>query len=331
MAPAQGWAVVWEFMDRFSLARRWAFLLACLCLATLAFGARHKSLSRLQTGLEGVRKSSVAAQDRIDALDEREEGLMDKVEAAKSFVKVHESLVAVKKTVEKARSVRDLRKKLTSLYDHGHTKALALVFDGDVRQVLSDITSKQEVLDAIEKADDYSPKTIPLANAELKKIRYERDALQKKLDKCAVDERSILAEMKVVKGLGLGDIEFIRPVPGKVTSPFGERLHPLEHTDKPHEGVDLRGGIGDPVKVAASGKVIFTGVQRGYGNIIVVQHNDTYETAYGHLSEIDVEVGDIVEQGDVIGKVGATGRVTGPHLHFEIRVNSEPVDPLPYL
>jgi murein DD-endopeptidase MepM/ murein hydrolase activator NlpD len=108
-------------------------------------------------------------------------------------------------------------------------------------------------------------------------------------------------------------------------------MHPIDHEEKRHEGIDFAGSTGDPVKCTANGRVIFAGVQRGYGNIIIVQHSETLSSAYGHLSAIDVEVGEAVAQGQKIGKVGSTGNSTGPHLHFEIRENGEQVNPTKYL
>ena len=109
------------------------------------------------------------------------------------------------------------------------------------------------------------------------------------------------------------------------------RTHPLDHVEKPHQGIDISGDIGDPVASAASGKVIFAGSQRGYGRIVIVQHSEAFSSAYGHLSAINVTVGESVAQGDLLGEVGMTGNSTGPHLHFEIRENGEPVNPSKYI
>jgi len=85
------------------------------------------------------------------------------------------------------------------------------------------------------------------------------------------------------------------------------------------------------VQVAAGGKVTIAGWLRGYGNVVYVDHGNGLSTRYGHLSEIDVTVGQTVTQGQKIGLVGSTGRSTGPHLHYEVRINNQPVDPKPYL
>jgi murein DD-endopeptidase MepM/ murein hydrolase activator NlpD len=95
--------------------------------------------------------------------------------------------------------------------------------------------------------------------------------------------------------------------------------------------MDFRAKYGEAVYAAASGRVIFAGVSGGYGNLIQVKHSNGYITFYGHLSKIYVKQGQKVRRGVLIGRVGATGRVTGPHLHFEIRKNGKAINPLPLI
>jgi len=112
------------------------------------------------------------------------------------------------------------------------------------------------------------------------------------------------------------------------TSSFGLRTDPITGEEQTHKGIDLRAKFGVSVYASASGRVQFTGVAGGYGNLIQIKHKDGYVTYYGHLSKILVKSGQKVRRGTLIGKVGATGRVTGPHLHFEIRKNGKALDPL---
>jgi len=117
-----------------------------------------------------------------------------------------------------------------------------------------------------------------------------------------------------------------------ITSAFGYRSDPFESGNAElHPGIDFRGAKGDPVHVTADGKVVFTGRKGGYGNCIIVKHKNDFETLYGHLSHIDVEEGQQVKTGDVIGKVGSTGRSTGTHLHYEVRKNGTPINPVKFL
>jgi murein DD-endopeptidase MepM/ murein hydrolase activator NlpD len=122
------------------------------------------------------------------------------------------------------------------------------------------------------------------------------------------------------------------PVVGRLESGLGGRRNPFGGRGYEfHEGQDIDAAYGTPVQVAATGKVIIAARQRGYGNVVYVDHGAGLTTRYGHLSAIDVHVGDVVMRGQVIGKVGSTGRSTGPHLHYEVRINNQPVNPKQYL
>ena len=98
-----------------------------------------------------------------------------------------------------------------------------------------------------------------------------------------------------------------------------------------HTGIDFRGTMGEPIHVTASGTVTSAGWSGGYGNMIEVEHGNGLATRYGHLSAIDVRVGQVVRIGQVIGRLGSTGRSTGPHVHYETRVNGEAVNPAKFL
>jgi murein DD-endopeptidase MepM/ murein hydrolase activator NlpD len=114
----------------------------------------------------------------------------------------------------------------------------------------------------------------------------------------------------------------------RITSGFGGRIHPISHSFKNHKGVDYAAPTGTAVRTVGDGVIEFAGVQRGYGNVIEVKHRDGKSTVFAHLSRMDVTKGQKVEQSDVIGAVGTTGYSTGPHLHFEFRINGEHHDPL---
>jgi murein DD-endopeptidase MepM/ murein hydrolase activator NlpD len=118
---------------------------------------------------------------------------------------------------------------------------------------------------------------------------------------------------------------FIWPVSGPVTSPFGMRWGRM------HTGIDIGVPYGTPIHAAASGQVIYAGWMDGYGNLVFIDHGRGISTGYAHQSSIAVSNGQTVTQGQVIGYVGCTGHCFGPHLHFEVRVNGTPVDPLGYL
>ena len=124
-----------------------------------------------------------------------------------------------------------------------------------------------------------------------------------------------------------------KPVTGEIdmSSPFGVRMDPFLHRPAMHTGLDMRGDVGDPVHATASGRVSIAGREGGYGNMVEIEHGNGLATRYGHLSEIDVRVGQKVRIGEVIGRIGSTGRSTGPHLHYETRVDGDAVDPQKFL
>ena len=119
---------------------------------------------------------------------------------------------------------------------------------------------------------------------------------------------------------------------GSITSGFGHRENPFTGENvESHKGLDIKGSTGDIVKSTASGKVIFAGRRGGYGNCIVINHGNGFQTYYGHLSKILVAEGQQIMLGENIGKVGSTGRSTGPHLHYEIHRNGKAISPRSFL
>jgi murein DD-endopeptidase MepM/ murein hydrolase activator NlpD len=124
-----------------------------------------------------------------------------------------------------------------------------------------------------------------------------------------------------------------KPVYGDVdmSSPFGMRMDPFMRGPAIHSGIDLRGDKGDPVRVTANGTVTTAGWNGGYGNMVEVDHGNGFATRYGHMSKIDVKVGQRVTLGQTVGEIGSTGRSTGNHLHYETRIDGEAVDPQKFL
>lgn len=143
-------------------------------------------------------------------------------------------------------------------------------------------------------------------------------------------ERNIKAYESVLRERGY--TPSVWPVVGKLESGFGGRRNPFGgNSYEFHTGQDIDAQWGDPVVAGATGKVTFVGWQNGYGQLVVIDHGGGLTTRYGHLSHIDVAQGETVQRSQFIGRVGSTGRSTGPHLHYEIRINDEPVNPLQYL
>jgi murein DD-endopeptidase MepM/ murein hydrolase activator NlpD len=134
------------------------------------------------------------------------------------------------------------------------------------------------------------------------------------------DQRSLLASTPS-----------IWPARGWVTSDFGTRLDPWTADRKMHEGLDIATPHGQPVFAPSDGTVVFAGTETGYGKVLVIDHGYGVKTRYGHLSEIAVHLGDHIKRGDRVAAVGNTGRSTGPHLHYEVRVNGIPENPRKFI
>jgi murein DD-endopeptidase MepM/ murein hydrolase activator NlpD len=134
-------------------------------------------------------------------------------------------------------------------------------------------------------------------------------------------------------GTTLLKVPLRKPVIGDIdeSSPYGIRTDPFIHEAAMHTGIDFRGDTGDPIRATAAGTVTIAGPSGGYGKMVEIDHGHGLATRYGHLSEIDVMVGDTVRAGAIVGKLGSTGRSTGPHLHYEVRVKGEAVDPQKFL
>ncbi len=141
--------------------------------------------------------------------------------------------------------------------------------------------------------------------------------------------RQKIAAARGVAGRGTGQMIF--PTGGRITSRFGTRTHPVLGYRRFHAGIDFGASSGTPVNAADSGRVIFSGWYGGYGNAVIIDHGGGITTLYGHNSRLLVSEGQTVQQGQAIAAVGSTGLSTGPHLHFEVRRNGNPVDPLGFL
>ena len=164
---------------------------------------------------------------------------------------------------------------------------------------------------------------VPITPAQSAASAFETQLYRINVGRAQIDRyRQTLVGVPVRKPL-IGEIA--------MTSPFGTRMHPLLRRLAIHTGIDLRGDVGEPVLATATGRVTIASRQGGYGNIVEIDHGNGLATRYGHLSEINVKVGQIVPIGEVIGKIGSTGLSTGPHLHYETRVNGEAVDPQKFL
>ena len=180
--------------------------------------------------------------------------------------------------------------------------------------------------------------TKTLREGLIEKLSIEEQETQSKIDEYYKQIEEIETEIKelaVTESFGEDYIggTMVWPIPGHytITSNYGMRTHPITGVYKLHTGVDISAKTGDNFVAMAYGVVTKAGYNSAYGNMVIIDHGGGVQTLYAHGSSIEVEVGDIVNAGDVVLKVGSTGYSTGPHAHFEIRINGETVNPLDYV
>lgn len=173
----------------------------------------------------------------------------------------------------------------------------------------------------------------------IKELDKDAKKLEKLIDQELAESRALEAQIKALQGGGSGstvnysNTQFLWPSAAskRITSKYGNRLHPVLKVYKLHTGIDIGAGSGTNILASNSGKVIKAQYNSAYGNMIIIDHGGGMSTLYAHASKLLVSVGQTVNRGDVIAKVGSTGYSTGPHLHFEVRKNGSPVDPMPYI
>jgi murein DD-endopeptidase MepM/ murein hydrolase activator NlpD len=190
------------------------------------------------------------------------------------------------------------------------------------RQRSAVLAERQAIVDAKESL---------LADVRGKEAHARRVAAQLEADAEAIRAALASGGSTVSGQFPVGGGQLLWPAAGPVTSGYGYRTHPIFGDTRLHTGIDIGAAYGAPVVASDSGSVIFAGVMSGYGNAIVIDHGGGLATTYNHLSAFLVSSGQSVSRGSQIGNVGCSGYCTGPHLHFEVRVNGNPVDPMPYL
>ncbi|MBX6350666.1 MAG: peptidoglycan DD-metalloendopeptidase family protein [Clostridia bacterium] len=210
----------------------------------------------------------------------------------------------------------------------------------------AEVTAQKERLEALQSQyrGTKSDLDAKYATAEQLKQKLEQDkeALAAALDEMEASSRrveQILNNLKVEYARQSGQFALVYPLGGgrryRISDTFGMRFHPILRAYRMHTGVDLAAPQGTPVLAASDGVVVYAGWMSGYGNTTVIDHGvvngHRMATLYGHQSRISVEVGQVVQAGQTIGAVGSTGLATGPHLHFEVRVDGKPVDPQKYI
>jgi peptidoglycan DL-endopeptidase CwlO len=222
--------------------------------------------------------------------------------------------------------------KLEMQSQRAQTKRVRLKVLGDERALAARAAQEQEARDALVGARNQLAQTQSKQAADLSKLSARDQALADEISQEQASSNQLAAAIRAAQAQASqgptatpSSAGLIWPVNGPVTSPFGPRWGSF------HYGIDIGVPYGTPIAAAAAGTVIYCGWESGYGNLVVIDHGGNLATAYGHQSQIAVSCGEHVEQGQTIGYVGCTGHCFGPHLHFEVRINGSPVDPLGYL
>ncbi len=219
----------------------------------------------------------------------------------------------------------------------------------DVRAQKQAIEKQKAVLEAEEEKlsgliDDQLEKKLQYAKTaeEREKMLKQINSEKAKLE-AAIDEMEEIAQqmnstiVALMKQNGISSEQaysggaMLKPVNGRLTSPYGYRIHPILKKKKFHSGIDLAASSGTPIKAANDGVVIKSGWSSGYGNTVIIDHGGGITTLYAHASKLLCKVGDRVTRGQTVAKVGSTGMSTGPHLHFEVRVNGNTKNPQDYI
>ncbi len=203
------------------------------------------------------------------------------------------------------------------------------------RQVESEFRKVASLRDKVSREQDKIANKVKVTKQELDKIQSDRARLEKALAEYEETSRQLEREIRrdqsatVKEGLGSG--RMIWPVRGRLSSPFGYRYHPVLKSRKLHNGQDIAVPTGTPVAAADGGVVLVSGWKGGYGYFVAIDHGGGISTCYGHNSRLLVKAGERITQGQTIALSGNTGLSTGPHVHFEVRINGVPVNPRPYL
>ena len=231
----------------------------------------------------------------------------------------------------------ELKEKINELDNILESKNNQLKIEND-QYVSSEDKKELEVVTVSFVPQEYETSEKDEISSEILALEENKNILDKELQDAIIEgvqlEKTIEEEVK--SKLKSEDIEFITGIwplndYKNISSGYGYRIHPIFNTKKMHTGIDIPAPTGTPAVAIDSGKVIFSGTKGGYGNTVMIQHDDGKVTLYGHNSKLAVSVGQRVEKGQVVSKIGSTGNSTGPHLHFEVRINGKHVNPVPYI
>ena len=292
----------------------------------------------LQTGeLNRLKREHAAAEARagrrlVAIYQEEDPTTVDVVLASRSFTDLLDQLDFLGEIGRQDQSIaRELSAAKLKMRDaraktNASRKQVAEAARGLERQLDAQLAERNRLVSVQDQlADARATKQRTLSKVEHSKQDFLAEAAALEQASLELAAKILAAQRGTVAVGGASPSGYIWPVAGPVTSTFGPRWGSM------HEGIDIAAPSGAPIRSAAAGTVIYAGWLGGYGNLVVVDHGGGVSTAYAHMSSTAAGTGQQVAQGQVIGYVGSTGHSTGPHLHFEVRINGQAVDPLGYL
>lgn len=331
--------------------------------------AKLQQSNELQVKIDNISEEKRELDDAADAAIAEHQARRAELDETEARLQENEAEVARLQEDYKAKQAK-LGKRVRDIYMHGQVSYLDVLFGAKdfqdfltrmdllkriIRQDYDLVKGVQEVKDSIElrqagleqdrltQAEQEERAHAARADMEEKVKRRESLIARLKTDKNLIDQQyeelmrasRQIGEMLRSDGMGSlpasGSGAMIWPISGPVTSEFGWRVHPITGTQKFHSGIDIGGDYGLPVHAAQSGTVEYAGWISGYGNTVIINHGGGITSLYGHNQSLAVSAGQSVSQGEVISYCGSTGNSTGPHCHFEVRQNGEPVSPYSYL
>lgn len=306
-----------------------------------------KKINDLNEKIADVEKNILKSNEEIEALDIEIKNTQEEIKNLENNIKANQDALGERlKVINNNYSMGYLKVILSStslsdFFNNIYIVKQVVAQDKKMLKELDDnkieIEKKENELEDKKNKQEENRKALQQDNDRLLADKSELEELKRELEKEEEELEAKLEEIAMQNSIEISEGAIISsgswPVPGKtrISSPYGYRIHPILHTKKLHKGIDIPAPKGTPAVAIDNGTVIFSGVQSGYGNTLMIKHDDGKVTLYAHNDKLLASVGERVKKGQVVTKIGSTGRSTGPHLHFEVRINGKTTDPMKYV
>lgn len=306
-----------------------------------------KQINDLNEKIADIEKNILKSNEEIEALDIEIKNTQEEIKNLENNIKANEDALGERlKVINNNYSMGYLKVILSStslsdFFNNIYIVKQVVAQDKKMLKELDDnkieIEKKENELEDKKNKQEENRKALQQDNESLLADKSELEELKRELEKEEEELEAKLEEIAMQNSIEVPEGAIISsgswPVPGRtrISSPYGYRIHPILNTKKLHKGIDIPAPKGTPAVAIDNGTVIFSGVQSGYGNTLMIKHDDGKVTLYAHNDKLLASVGERVKKGQVVTKIGSTGRSTGPHLHFEVRINGKTTDPMKYI